>query len=512
MFYKLRRLLFNRYESRNFPSYVALSASLITICSVLIILSVFTPLGYDESYNLQVSSNIASYGDYATNGSLFEGVPKLFDPLISTGPTLLVPLALLFAIDTAPILQYRLICLLITILFFVLVWKIINTSVKNRNTKNVYFKLATFTFISAIIISLSSQNIFATAVGEPLALCFFIIACLFINNDRYAYAGTAIGLAILTKTVFLLSVPVFILILLKKYKKSLRNILPILLALLLPLIIFEFYRFYSFDFNLGLYKLNLKEALEFFKAGGSGATGSAGISQILFDKILSITHLNATTTSLFFVVPFVAIITWTLYEVYDIFRRITFTNNLDFIKNNNSLLLIGGTVVIWIGWWVIISDRAYGRHALPGIILLLVLLAVLFISKYRSTRYINTLTGSLVLASIAIFTAVILNTIKLPQPLSMQLADIERIEYIFKNKKLYHYGWWQNPEIQLQTGKTSYNYEQIPPGGVGYVPMSSLWRTLEPQSYSEISTRCKSKQVISTEYSICEVRIEEENK
>lgn len=508
MFYKLRRLLFNRYESRNFPSYVALSASLVTICSVLIILSVFTPLGYDESYNLQVSSNIASYGDYATNGSLFEGVPKLFDPLISTGPTLLVPLALLFAIDTAPVLQYRLICLLITILFFVLVWKIINSSVKNRTTKDVYFKLATFTFISAIIISLSSQNIFATAVGEPLALCFFIIACLFINNDRYAYAGTAIGLAILTKTVFLLSVPVFILILVKKYKKSLRNILPILLALLLPLVIFELYRFYSFDFNLGLYKSNLKEALEFFKAGGSGAGGGTSVLQALADKVSSITNLNTTTMSLFFTIPFLAILAWMLYEAYGILRSITFPSNLNFIKNKISLLFVGGTIVIWIGWWVIISDRTTGRHALPGVILLLVLLTVLFISRYRTTRHISILTISLALASIAILTAVIVNTIKLPQPLSVQLADIERIEYIFKNKKLYHYGWWQNPEIQLITGKTSYNYKQIPPGGVGFIPMSNLWKILDPQSYSEINSWCKSKQVISTEYSICEVHME----
>src|SRR4051812_19310789 len=55
------------------------------------------PLTYDEAYNLQVVRHLVEHGSYATDGALYDGQPRLFDAWISTGPTLVLPSALLAA-------------------------------------------------------------------------------------------------------------------------------------------------------------------------------------------------------------------------------------------------------------------------------------------------------------------------------------------------------------------------------------------------------------------------------
>ncbi len=64
-------------------------------CAVMLQLAagLQAPLGYDEAYNLQVVINLLHGHGYATNGALYGTSLVRFDPLISTGPTLLLPIA-----------------------------------------------------------------------------------------------------------------------------------------------------------------------------------------------------------------------------------------------------------------------------------------------------------------------------------------------------------------------------------------------------------------------------------
>ena len=49
-------------------------------------------VGFDEAFNLQIPANLARRGEYATT---YQG-GQPFDPVITTGPTVLLPIALSF--------------------------------------------------------------------------------------------------------------------------------------------------------------------------------------------------------------------------------------------------------------------------------------------------------------------------------------------------------------------------------------------------------------------------------
>lgn len=74
--------------------------ALIVACYAVVVAAGFrSPLGYDESYNLQVPWFLVHSHRYATDGSLYTdyGV-RDFDALISTGPTVLLPVGLAYMI------------------------------------------------------------------------------------------------------------------------------------------------------------------------------------------------------------------------------------------------------------------------------------------------------------------------------------------------------------------------------------------------------------------------------
>lgn len=78
----------------------------LTFMAGIITTIVFFPLNFDEGYNLQVPVNLIHFGTYGSR--TIEGIVP-FDPFISTGPMVLIPITILFLICGQGIIQARLI-------------------------------------------------------------------------------------------------------------------------------------------------------------------------------------------------------------------------------------------------------------------------------------------------------------------------------------------------------------------------------------------------------------------
>jgi len=93
------------HGNKGFVCFLGLSGSLTFIAGIITTI-VFFPVNFDEGYNLQVPVNLIHFGIYGSR--TIEGFVH-FDPFISTGPIVLVPIAILFRMFGQGIVQARLI-------------------------------------------------------------------------------------------------------------------------------------------------------------------------------------------------------------------------------------------------------------------------------------------------------------------------------------------------------------------------------------------------------------------
>ncbi len=169
-------------------------------------------LNFDEAYNLQVPSHVAKEGRYATNGRYArkdrpsQGSPVLFDPLITTGPTVLVPIAAGYRLGGAPLAQrgrqvvlaFALVGLLVPIVFAL-----------SRPGGAV---VAVVVGLVGIVLTRSPGWIgyFVRVVGEGPGTVFFLLGALLPvagaareTKKTWFLRGLLFGLAVLTKVLCL---------------------------------------------------------------------------------------------------------------------------------------------------------------------------------------------------------------------------------------------------------------------------------------------------------------------
>lgn len=90
----------------------------VTLLSILTVITTATrtittqPLLADDAFNLQVPYNLVKIGSYASFGAVWEGADKVFDPYLTTGPVISLPITLVFKIFGIGIVQARIVMLL----------------------------------------------------------------------------------------------------------------------------------------------------------------------------------------------------------------------------------------------------------------------------------------------------------------------------------------------------------------------------------------------------------------
>jgi hypothetical protein len=169
----------------------------------------FSRLWGDEAYNLTVSINLAGGHGYASDGLLTTGRYDLFDPRVSTGPTVLIPIAGVIALGVEPVIAGR----MVMALFYVsgvtaigaLGWKIA------RHPGLLIGLVIPLAFDATNPDSPMQSPI--DVIGEWPAAGFLALALIFIRRRAWL-AGLLMGLAIQAKLVAGISLPVILLMLL----------------------------------------------------------------------------------------------------------------------------------------------------------------------------------------------------------------------------------------------------------------------------------------------------------
>lgn len=477
--------------------------------------NIFTmPVGFDEGYNLQVSHNLAAQRLYASNGAAFDGTNTLFDPYISTGPTLLVPIAIMFKLFGTGVWQYRVVTGVVFAAFIALIIMSI-IKVGKRSQANPYLTYLMASLTVTLILTTGGANsdgslAFFSATGEVLGLVFLLLAAL--TYHKYAFwAAFLVGLAALTKIIFLLAAPVLLVgVFIYGFgrEKGYRRLIPLArggLGVAIPLVSFELYRFASFHFNLAAYKLNLKEFIAFFKVAGSGADpATLNIAHLLHDKVTFAAHLSpqfATRTLRWIVLAGVLyLVVVLLYWIYKSRVLLRFKP----LTRDPVLLFICATAVIWFAWWIILSNSGLIRHIMPGFILLFITMPGIVLHTYRwlwPRKFIRVGFALPCLMLLAIGASTIIHNRPGSYTLSDQQREVSSVQNFYKGREIYHVGWWQNPEVQFLLNRHSTQYQLG--AEPRFVLLSSLNQRINPVDYNTNLTLCTSTISLGPNYTAC---------
>lgn len=162
---------------------------------------------FDEGINFQVAKNVAQTGQYGLHCE--EGL-VVFHPAIQTGPTVSLPMAMLFRLGGIGIFQARLIVVFYAIAALVAFYWLVR-KISDQKTALLTLLLLIFTFEHEFtsFIFMGRQ-----VLGEIPALAFFWTGTLlwfqtWHNSHRWRliWSGLLWGLAIITKVQFALMIP-----------------------------------------------------------------------------------------------------------------------------------------------------------------------------------------------------------------------------------------------------------------------------------------------------------------
>ena len=199
---------------------------------------------YDEGSNLNVVQNFASGRGYVSTG-LNYGWLKAFDPGASTGPTLLMPGALLWYLSGGTLWIVRLVPILYFLLYVgSLGW--LFTSIAGRWAGLI-------AAASPLVLSVAKPDISTVSlvpgryVGEIAAVAFTVLMAVLGYRNMPLLAGMAGGLAVQTKFNFALPILAVVLVWivgawLRKEPRRAVAILRMIVGLAIPTLLFEAFR------------------------------------------------------------------------------------------------------------------------------------------------------------------------------------------------------------------------------------------------------------------------------
>ncbi len=256
--------------------------------------------------------------------------------------------------------------------------------------------------------------------GEIPALFFIILSILFLHKYDYSnknihllIVGTALGLAFLTKTVSLIVLPAYLIYFfisfLQKWKKKIKpllvNFLLFLFGYILPVIIFEIYRFLLLG-NLDRYRLWWSSQFHsiLMQAGlEKGFEDSPGI----ITKV--ITHLEILANSLnisqiFQIIIFTLFFSFFIFVILFNIKKQFFSSFIGLFEQK-SILVLSIITLSYFGWWLILTptQKAWYRRIFNGIILFEICLIIMLvfiaflINKYIQNKKILEFNFSIIL-------------------------------------------------------------------------------------------------------------------
>ncbi|WP_026926328.1 ArnT family glycosyltransferase [Granulicoccus phenolivorans] len=266
-----RRTLFGWLPERASNTDLAWGLTLLVIVAAYALLYVNqlgAGLEFDEAYNLEVSRNLALGHGYATEGTMFGVDKKLFDPYITTGPTMLLPAGLLWWISGGALWAVRLVPLALFTGFLIVLYRI-GAQVLGRWGGLVLAACPLLLHVGSRDL-VTDSLVPGRMIGEFVGVGLLYICFWWLMRDRPLLAGLAAGLAVQTKSNLVLAGGIllltwFVTTWIQRRRFPVRGLWAAAGAVL-PTIAFEIYRLISFGGSITLWQASVTELQQFVDA------------------------------------------------------------------------------------------------------------------------------------------------------------------------------------------------------------------------------------------------------
>ena len=433
--------------------FVVVAVPLSTIF-LLLLINLKKPWEFDESYNLQIVQNLRSGNGYATNGAFRGSGPYLFDPYISTGPSVLLPIWAVSTIVRNTLLASR----LVMIGYFVFMLTLLYRLVPKSNFGRFQYGLMLMTILPIVI---ATNPLYV--LGEPPAVTFFLLATVAMKRGNLPITGFALAAVVLCKLNFVLAAFAFLFFVIAKLALDRHNTAPdflrktirLVCSFILPLIVFEVYRLTSLG-GLTAYRTNIRELRNFVDSQRFDHWSAS--AEFLGTKLISIVDIPG-------------LIVWVSMGLCAIGMCFAITpnqKNNDLHKTENCHLLSPGIIsgLIVVGTFLFLSAAPFARQAASSFYLLLPFLILIALDHLKfltlqSSRRIRTI-GALSILSIAIpLASQTLSTIKegiqtvQASDFGSALNDQRVAAKVIRQSgatSISLDGWFQSPDYQLLSG------------------------------------------------------------
>ncbi len=362
----------------------------VTAVSILLIVHIvgaFTinRLGFDSAYNLTVSRNLIDGLGYASDGVIGDESLTPYDVRVTTGPTVLIPLSVAFLFGDSSVYVAR---SLMLIPYFALLTGLALVGFRLSGKWGALLAVAAPLTINVFLGTDWAEYQGPTDVlGEVPAAAMLIWALL--TSRRFPYiASLLIGLAVLTKSVVILSVPLLLLVLVswllrdRQVRSSVRQVLLRSLVycglIALPSLMWEAKKLQAF--GLADYLANVATFVRFFKLG-SGLRENT-----VHDPIPAVRGLMYMWGLPPAVVVVVLLLLVFVAGMWFELRQRTFFEHWSVERHESATWVIFAILNfgLWAYWWTFITANPWSRTLLPA---LFVCVPILLASTVGLLRY-----------------------------------------------------------------------------------------------------------------------------
>ena len=485
---------------------------------------VLSPIGFDEAFNIQAPLNLVNGNGYSTEDWLNGGPRTVFDPVVSTGPIVEVPVALSFllfgtSIEAARIVMLPYLVLLLASLF-----------VLGRRAAGRWGGLVAV----AVGLAINTRADFpftmiygpSDALGEYASAALIAFALVLLPRSR-VLPGLVLGFAALAKFISFMAVPAFMIALLLVpvvrpalgRRRPIRELLAFAALAAAPSIGWELVKLIS----LGpvRYVEVLIEYGRFVLRSGSGADG--GSREFIverFARLFAAWHLPTTLVFGLAVILFtVAVIGLLRYYAPDGIaagwrRAGEQGGKRDRVRAFASSIPLwvwaaAGTLAAFALWWVFVSSSTFIRHTMPMLLVAVPIVAALAVRGAMALFA----SGGLRRIAAVVFAVGLVAVIALQGALTIGQATRYDIwtrsgqeaaaSFIKKSgfDEVQGISWWAAPAIRLASGVPS-----TPIGtGTGPLVLEPILKALDPITYQWGLDQCTDVLYDEDDFVICEV-------
>jgi hypothetical protein len=333
----------------------------------------------DEAFNLTVPLNLLHGLGYTSDGTLSGSQLTPFDPRISTGPVVLLPVAAALATGADMVLAGRSVTLAFYAALLVGLWII------GRRIGGRWAGLVAAVVPLALATDGSSSPLQGPAdiLGEIPAAALIVFALAAVRSRPWL-AGLLLGLAVQSKTIALLAIPALLLAVFlaepgATFRQRLRRALPMIGMALVPTVLFELWQLVAL--GPAGFALTTRRFIGFLLSGGQIGTFSP------FDKFMALLSDWRLPLAVAALVVVGALAVGSAAAVA--LRRgqelpVSVTGSTP--PRDLAVLLAASCLglLTWSGWWLAsVHTPVWIRHPSPGLFTFVPLLAAYVVLAFR---------------------------------------------------------------------------------------------------------------------------------